>query len=299
MNFKLENLGIVKNAEIEINGLTVVAGENDTGKTTVAKYIYDEIIKNNSKQFTFDESILDGANKLDDIIDNTSLQYSRVVFIDTPNSLDIFAYVKNAALMFYQSRLHFDIDKHRTDLLLLLSQTIPEKYLYKDLYSEIEQIIDGKIYYNKEKDDIFYKKNDVAEIFKMKDTSNGIKMFGYLQILLLNKTIKQDTLLILDEPEVHLHPKWQLKYAEILIKLVQSGVKVLVNSHSPYMVEAIELYAKIDKINSNFYLSNISDNGKFSIFTDVSDNLENIYKKLADPISDLEILSLKEGCFEW
>ncbi|MDQ7066857.1 MAG: hypothetical protein Q9M40_02000 [Sulfurimonas sp.] len=37
MNLKLKNIGIVVEADIKLNGLTVIAGKNDSGKSTVGK----------------------------------------------------------------------------------------------------------------------------------------------------------------------------------------------------------------------------------------------------------------------
>jgi DNA repair ATPase RecN len=36
-NLTIENVSIIKQAKIALNGLTVIAGENDTGKSTVGK----------------------------------------------------------------------------------------------------------------------------------------------------------------------------------------------------------------------------------------------------------------------
>lgn len=298
MKFNIQNVGIIKQAEIQFNGLTVIAGENDTGKTTLGKYLYAAIL-NNSLGISIDQ-VKEKYHYNLEYSDNEE-KIKQVIFIDSPSFLDMFSYIKNAALLFLQRKLSFNsIDEHRTDLVLLLSQDSSEKYQYKDLYHKIEQIIDGKMYYEKDKDDIFYQKNHTTlkhNIFQMKDTANGIKMFGYLQILFLNKTIEKDTMLILDEPEVHLHPKWQLKYAEILIKLVNSGVKILVNSHSPYMIEALELMSQKEGISSNFYIAKNDKNGSEMI--DLNNNLEEIYQTLSEPFSQLEKISLTEGCFEW
>jgi predicted ATPase len=303
MKFNLRNVGIIKKAEINFDGLTVIAGENDTGKTTLGKYLYEAIL-NKSLGISLDS----GSLKTHSENDQYRLEYSdnedqikQVIFIDSPNFLDMFSYIKNAALLFLQRKLSFNnIDDHRTDLVLLLSQVKDENHRYKDLYHQIEQIIDGQMYYDKEQDEIFYKKNQIKlkdKLFQMKDTASGIKMFGYLQILCLNKSIEKNTLLILDEPEVHLHPKWQLKYAEILTKLVKTGVKVLVNSHSPYMIEALELFSQQEGISSNFYLTKSGKNGTEMVI--INNNLEAIYQTLSEPFSQLEEISLREGCLEW
>jgi hypothetical protein len=40
MNLNLKYIGIVKNADVRLDGLTVIAGENDTGKSTVGKLMF-------------------------------------------------------------------------------------------------------------------------------------------------------------------------------------------------------------------------------------------------------------------
>ena len=40
MKLTINNIGKLKNAEVEINGITVIAGENNTGKSTVGKVLW-------------------------------------------------------------------------------------------------------------------------------------------------------------------------------------------------------------------------------------------------------------------
>ena len=40
MDINIKNVGIVKEASVKLNGLTVIAGENDSGKSTVGKLIF-------------------------------------------------------------------------------------------------------------------------------------------------------------------------------------------------------------------------------------------------------------------
>ena len=40
MKLKLNNIGIIDKADIKLDGLTVIAGENDSGKSTVGKVLY-------------------------------------------------------------------------------------------------------------------------------------------------------------------------------------------------------------------------------------------------------------------
>lgn len=49
-----------------------------------------------------------------------------------------------------------------------------------------------------------------------------IKSFILLKVLLDKGILKEKDILILNEPEIHLHPEWQIKYAEIIVLLQKS-----------------------------------------------------------------------------
>jgi len=284
MELQLKNIGMIKEANVKIDGLTVIAGENDTGKSTVARELHYEITSLGSMgrfPIPFRRAKL--------IFDKNEEKVNRAVLIDTPNSLDTFSFIKNATLLIHQHRLDIHLPIFRVDLILQLSQNIFQQEENSNIYKNIEKIIDGKVYYDENKDEIFYKKYSLKnKKIAMKDTSNGIKMFGFLQILLLNDTLKKGITLILDEPEVHLHPKWQLEYAKLLINLVKNGVKVLVNSHSPYMIEALKRYSDLEKIEdkTNFYLA--EDGYIKQINDNNSETLEKIFEKLSEPFDTFE-----------
>lgn len=107
-----------------------------------------------------------------------------------------------------------------------------------DFFEEIQDIIDGEVSYDRRDRNFVFRRR--GESVSIKNTASGIKVFGLLQILIGNEFVAKNTVLIFDEPENHLHPKWQLKLAQMLVKLVEKGVYVLVSSHSPYMIEALK-----------------------------------------------------------
>lgn len=53
LELQVKNIGIVKEAKIELKGITAITGHNNSGKTTVSKVLYsiissvEEIGKNN------------------------------------------------------------------------------------------------------------------------------------------------------------------------------------------------------------------------------------------------------------
>ena len=40
MRIKLTNIGMLESADVKLDGLTVIAGENDTGKSTLGKALF-------------------------------------------------------------------------------------------------------------------------------------------------------------------------------------------------------------------------------------------------------------------
>lgn len=119
----------------------------------------------------------------------------------------------------------------------------------------------------------------------MNNVSAGLKTFVILKRLLLNGNIESNGTVILDEPEIHLHPEWQLLFAELIVLIQKEfGLHILINTHSPYFLNAIEVYSEkyetLDKC--KFYLSREDHN--MSVIEDVSDRIEAIYEKLAKPL---------------
>lgn len=58
--------------------------------------------------------------------------------------------------------------------------------------------------------------------------------------LIENGYLTENSILIIDEPEAHLHPQWIVEFARILVLLNREvGCKVLLASHNPDMIAAI------------------------------------------------------------
>ena len=166
----------------------------------------------------------------------------------------------------------------------ILDAVLGKEELYKDLLERIHKIILGEFEYNKSNKDFIYRKQGYT--FDKKNVATGIKSFGIIEILLKNKQLDENTILIIDEPEVHLHPKWQIKYAEILILISKElGVKILLNSHSPYLIRAMEVYRKNYDYEENIKFYTLTDctEGKSKKIVDATNNLNQIFDKLIEP----------------
>ena len=118
------------------------------------------------------------------------------------------------------------------------------KSSYRDLANDIQkEILQGK--YKVEKDGIYfvpYKNGTNRDNFNSKIslhmTSSTVKTFFSL-VFYLEHLAQKGYTLIIDEPELNLHPDNQRKIARILAKLVNRGVKVLVSTHSDYFIREL------------------------------------------------------------
>ena len=79
-------------------------------------------------------------------------------------------------------------------------------------------------------------------------------------VLCLRYLVKPNDLLIIDEPEMNLHPAAQVEIAEFLAMLVNAGLHVLITTHSPYIVDHLANLMQAakhedpDSIKEMFYL---------------------------------------------
>ena len=67
-------------------------------------------------------------------------------------------------------------------------------------------------------------------------------------VLLLRGRVNEGDLLIIDEPEAHLHPEAQQQMAAALAFMVRSGLRVLITTHSHYMVEQLGNFVAVSTL---------------------------------------------------
>ena len=363
MQLQLKNVGMIKEANVKIDGLTVIAGENDTGKSTVGKALtlllkteltsrqkyfkkvdlipkdklnsLDKYFKNNRKyglkrleELLFDNFLRTNYDLNPDSFNNENFiqmkflsnKYLKIFYnkknnsweFDSKQSISIKDNLFFKDVTYIQTPLLWDLQSFFNSILQIKTQIEIEEdikfdfsypYLLWDLYgklinkrikhishfhneqiSNIKNIINGE-FVKKSSNNFIFKRNNVE--IPLIDVAHGIKSFGILQILLENGYISDKGILILDEPEVHLHPKWQLEMANIIVKFVKYGVRILVNSHSPYMIQSLIKYVRDEKVvdKSNFYLA--KKEKTYSIIENVNDDLNKIFKLLAEPMNEV------------
>ncbi len=315
MELQLKNIGIIKEANVKIDGLTVIAGENDTGKSTVGKALYtllraktlssnkdneffkkkfesiaqkifkNQIIQNNSF-VSIEKNIIDYENS---VFEFNKDNFLSAILIESPLIWNLYEFFNSAAQMAAFSDTPIKYPYINWDLFTKLANERNEEYaLAKELVEKINGIIDGDFIQKKENFQNKYVFVREKEEFEIDNIAMGIKSFGTILVLIKNNYVTKRRILIFDEPEVHLHPKWQLEMAKVLVELVKNGVKIVVNSHSPYMIEALKRYAEVENAEdkTNFYLA---EGGYIKqIKNSNSKTLEKIFEKLSEPFEIFE-----------
>lgn len=233
-----------------------------------------------------------------EFLDDRCLKFEKInsnhnaFFIDNPFVLDKTPY--SYSLSIPDSYLINQIlNKYNKNYMvdgIIVNEVIVDKTLADEklvnVYEKLYKAVNGKIVF---KDNDFYLEFDnFTEPISIHSLSAGLKSFTIIKMLLEKNILKENSILVLDEPEIHLHPKWQLLYAEIIV-LIQKvfNLYIVITTHSPYFLEAIEIFTKHHGIENktNYYLADIKDN--HSVIDLANDNISNIYYKMASPIEDL------------
>ena len=115
--------------------------------------------------------------------------------------------------------------------------------IFINIAKEMEkEIIRGK--YKIDNNRIFYQTENEKELDLYIASSTVKTIFGI--IFYLRHLIKNKDYLIIDEPELNLHPENQVKIARLLARLANSGIKVIISTHSDYITKEFNNLLMLD-----------------------------------------------------
>ena len=86
--------------------------------------------------------------------------------------------------------------------------------------------------------EFLYRPKDTARPLRMSQSSSMVSELAPL-VLFLRGIVRPGDLLIIEEPESHLHPGAQTAIALTLARLVQAGVRVIVTTHSDWFLQQL------------------------------------------------------------
>ncbi|MDZ8651187.1 AAA family ATPase [Escherichia coli] len=227
-----------------------------------------------------------------------ALGYSDATYVDSPSVIQYHNLVGYAKTLFDNETGRMTVPLHVKDLISKLSDSVYTLFPHADLFGDtshynealnisqkINNTFHGEVTYDTEQNEFFLEKKGYK--VTSSNIASGIKSLGILDMLIKGGSATYNSLLIIDEPEVNLHPKWQIFYAEIVCELVSMGVDIIITTHSPYIIDALKHYSDKTGIENHFYLTERFPDEDYTYFVDITHNISLAINLLAAPLRDL------------
>lgn len=240
---------------------------------------------------------------IDEDLDQPIRVTNRVFFIESPKIYDYlsntrFGHVQKEYLRYLMSPNIFKkwnqlvkIEKQEYDI---IDENEGNKKIH-DIVERLVNVMGGRAEFL-QKVGLEFKDEYIAEPIHSVNVSTGLKSMALLEYALRIGAIEEGDILILDEPEINLHPEWQVEYAKTLVNLQKEfQLKILITTHSPYFIRAIECFSDTNDTMEQLNVYKVNKDkkkGKTSIenvsYTEFG--ITDLYDELSAPLEELESL---------
>lgn len=241
-------------------------------------------------QFEYGKSVARAVFQNNKLTESTAAQIlmNKPVYIETGSSLDMVLNnqfrrrTSNAKIPF--SALYKPVTGEMT----------LEKYNELDKVREIcsrimNEVTHGELVSSTTNREVTYHEEDLQDPILCPNIASGLKNILTIQKLLDNGYLNSSSLLLIDEPEVNLHPEWQVKFAEILVLLYKElGIRIILNTHSPYFMRAVETKMaeqEIAGMGRYYFMQEVSP--RRFVAEDVTGKTETVYQTMYKPLEGL------------
>ena len=148
-----------------------------------------------------------------------------------------------------------------------------------NLSHEIKKEVGGEIVYDSLRRGLSFvedndsQDNQTPEELSLHLTATGIVQLGILGYFIKNRVIDKGTILFIDEPEAHLHNDWQEIMMGALYTLKDIGVRVILATHSPTIMQKLQIEVndrkQKDEVALNLFKGDEEFGGKESDFDEI------------------------------
>ncbi len=230
-HFHLQSTG----ENIDMNGAVnrdIVLRQANQNETKQTLEIDDLLLlfrnpKYHNTNFYFLPAIHGGLMEMHSIINGSLVERAtRGDIKNSPNSTMLTGMVAD----FLKHIIHYQENKNHSREIATIAEMLEE------------ELLQGKINVSRPAGlgypQILFKPNDATEAIRLNRSSAMVLELAPL-VLFLRSLVKPGDTLIIEEPESHLHPKAQTQMAIVLARLVRAGVRVIITTHSDWLLQQI------------------------------------------------------------
>ncbi len=241
------------NSDNKILDLIVIAGINGSGKTTLFEYIVDT--------FKYEHSQLDGAVSLN-VTNDSTLELHNL-----PKQIIINGHISQKLKELYANEsvgvgsdiwdkiIYLKVSdnqkdkvieqiKNFIDMIKDNNEDLTIKQANQKAIDEINSIFDGLVLKTKFKGiskdmkrDILFE-NDISQNITLEQLSTGEQQL-FIRALSLKMMELKDCIILIDEPEISLHPNWQNHILKVYENIAQDGNnQLIIATHSPQIISS-------------------------------------------------------------
>jgi predicted ATPase len=288
---EIENFKCIKKQSFELPPLTILTGINSTGKSSIIQSIlllsknYSQINKDllsrciaNLSEFTEIRNKYQNAKSLQlAVIDSNGSKFDLYMDYDQTSAVsDV-----NSDSLNYEDRIYyisakgigqeelalfskdqkvgnngefiFGYFENNKDTSLAVFKYEGSSTLKYQLNCWLEHILELPIELQTEKTTA-----TTVKVFFNSDGINNISPFNLgagnsyvVKVLITCLMCNQGDTVLIENPEIHLHPKTQAKLGDFFAWLAQNGVQVILETHSEHVINRISYQAYSQEINSD------------------------------------------------
>ncbi|MEI0579365.1 AAA family ATPase [Brachyspira pilosicoli] len=293
-NFEIRDYRQFKNVKFDnFTNVNLFAGDNDTGKTTILKFLYSitHQLKNIENNNMRDCNIFQYINNLYDFnnfqfaTSNKSIDKLKNLYLYDGNTIDFSTSLINGNNTIINS--NDKINDYNYDykplfipakeilsimnaVIYLKNQNIESGFddSYTDIIYEIfaRKNIDERELLNVFKNrydfydgNIQIDKNTVnyykndGNIYNINTVAEGIKKLGIFEVLHNTCNLTKKSILFIDEPENSLDPKMLRELMRFLVDISKEGVQIFMASHNSFVLNQLSHIALKDNYPINVY----------------------------------------------
>ena len=127
---------------------------------------------------------------------------------------------------------------------------------HPEIIDALNSVVGGQYSFSKDTNSVKFKPSIHDVSLSLVESSSSVRSLSEITFYLKHRSRKGD-LLIVDEPELNLHPDAQRKMARIFAMLVNVGIKVFITTHSDYILR---------ELNALIMLNNLEKEKKGKLF---------------------------------